>query len=74
MRFLSKKEVEKIRLAYPPGTKIELLEMLDPQSPPVGTIGEVLAVDDAGDLVMRWSNGSSLKVILTVDRIRKVAE
>ena len=74
MTFPDRKTVERIRSEYPPGTKIELLEMSDPQSPPPGTIGEVLMVDDADDLVMRWSNGSGLKVILNVDRIRKVAE
>ena len=74
MNFPDRKTLEKIRSEYPPGTMIELLEMSDAQAPPPGTAGEVLMVDDAGDLVVRWSNGSGLKVILTVDRIRKVAE
>ena len=37
-----------------------------------GTLGEVIGVDDLGDLEMLWSTGSSLKVILSEDRIRKV--
>ena len=74
MTFPDRKTVEKIRSEYPPGTKIELLEMPDLQSPPAGTIGEVLMVDDAGDLVMSWNNGSGLKVIIETDRFRKVAE
>ena len=72
MRLPDRETVAQIRAEYPPGTKVELLEMADEYAPPTGTIGEVVAVDDAGDLVMRWQNGSSLKIILEVDRIRKV--
>ena len=63
MRFPSREQVERIRQEYPAGCKVRLVHMSDPQSPPLGTIGEVLAVDDAGDLVMRWSNGSGLNVV-----------
>ena len=72
MRLPDRKTVAQIRAEYPPGTKVKLLEMSDKYAPPIGTIGEVVAVDDAGDLVMKWQNGSSLKIILDVDRIRKV--
>ena len=72
MRLPDRETVAQIRAEYPPGTKVELLEMADEYAPPTGTIGEVITVDDAGDLVMRWKNGTSLKIILDVDRIRKV--
>ena len=74
MRFPSKETVERVRRVFPPGTKVELLEMADGQAPPVGTIGTVLAVDDCADLVMAWSNGSGLNVIFGVDRVRKVGD
>ena len=35
----------------------------DPRPIPPGTIGEVVGVDDAGQVMTRWSNGSSLSVI-----------
>ncbi|MBO6209824.1 MAG: DUF4314 domain-containing protein [Schwartzia sp.] len=74
MRFPSKEQIELIRKEYPTGTKVELLAMDDKQAPPVGTIGEVIAVDDIGQLVMRWQNGSGLNLIPGVDSFRKVGE
>ncbi len=74
MRFPSKEQIEMIRKEYPTGTKVELLAMDDKQAPPVGTIGEVIAVDDIGQLVMRWQNGSGLNLIPGADSFRKVGE
>lgn len=64
MSFPSRETVERIRKEYPAGCKVRLVHMSDVQAPPVGTIGEVIAVDDCGDLIMRWSNGSGLNVVL----------
>lgn len=59
---------EYARRNYPPGTRIRLIEMPnDPTPVPVGTCGTVLAVDDAGQLLMRWDNGRSLSLIPGVD-------
>ena len=74
MRFPNKETVERVRRQYPAGTRVELLQMSDPQAPPVGTIGTVLAVDDTASLVMAWSNGSGLNVIYGVDQVRKVGD
>lgn len=74
MRFPNKEKIKMLRREYPAGTKVELLEMDDRQAPPVGTIGEVIAVDDIGQLVMRWQNGSGLSLIPGVDSFRKVGE
>lgn len=53
---------------YPPGTRIRLIEMPDDPNPAhVGTCGTVLAVDDAGQLLMRWDNGRSLSLVPGVD-------
>ena len=53
---------------YPPGTRIRLIEMPNDTAPvPAGSCGTVLAVDDAGQLLMRWDNGRSLSLIPGVD-------
>ena len=73
MRIPNKETVERLRKEYPAGTKVVLIRMEDPQAPPEGTIGEVLAVDDVGSLIMRWENGSGLNVVYGEDLVRKVA-
>ena len=72
MKITSENELDRIRKEYPVGTIIELISMSDKFAPPKGTLGEIIGVDDLGDLEMLWSTGSSLKVILSEDRIRKI--
>ena len=72
MRFPSRETVERVRREYPAGTLVELVKMDDIQAPPVGTIGEVLGVDDAASLIVRWSNGSGLNVVYGEDIVRKL--
>ena len=72
--FPDRETVERIRREYPAGTRIALVAMDDVQSPPVGTHGTVLAVDDAASLLVHWDNGSTLNVIYNVDRVRKLKE
>ena len=66
----SRAKVERLRRTYPSGVKVELLEMDDPQAPQTGTLGEVIAVDDAGQIIVRWQTGSSLSLIPGVDSFR----
>lgn len=47
--------------------------MDDPQAPAIGTQGIVEGVDDAGDLMVRWDNGSGIKIILDVDRFHVIS-
>ncbi|MGN0183872.1 MAG: DUF4314 domain-containing protein [Aristaeellaceae bacterium] len=72
MQFPDKKTVVRVRAQYPPGTRVELLEMDDPQAPPVGTRGIVIWVDDTASLCMSWDNGSTLNVVYGQDRVRIV--
>ena len=74
MRFPSRETVERLQRQYPAGTRIELLSMDDPQAPPEGTRGTVLAVDDIGSLIVAWDNGSSLNVAYGVDQVRILQE
>ena len=68
MRFPSEKELKELREHYPEGARVELVEMDDPQAPPVGTKGTVLGVDDAGDVMVAWDNGSGLNRRIHTDR------
>lgn len=52
---------------FPVGTRIILIHMDDAQAPPRGTKGTVTGVDDLGDLLVDWDNGSGLKAILGED-------
>lgn len=71
MQFPNKQELAALREKYPPGTKIILHHMNDPFGVPDGTIGEVVTVDDAGNIHMKWQNGSSLALIEGVDVFSK---
>ena len=74
MRFPSRETVECLQRQYPAGTRIELISMDDPQAPPEGTRGTVLAVDDIASLIVAWDNGSSLNVAYGVDKVRILRE
>ena len=60
----NRRKVEMMKERYPKGTRICLDSMeTDPQPIPSGTKGTVIAVDDAGQLLMKWDNGRSLSLI-----------
>ena len=72
MRLPSKETVERVRLRYPTGCRVELVQMDDPQAPPAGTFGTVLGVDDTGSIMVRWDNGSGLNVVYGKDTCRRI--
>ena len=72
MRFPDRTTIERIRAQYPPGTRVELLQMDDVQAPPPGTLGTVIAVDDTASLIVSWDTGSSLNVVYGQDRARRI--
>lgn len=55
------------------GKTVELISMDDTQAPPVGTRGKVIFVDDAGQIHVKWDNGSSLALIPEVDKFKIVS-
>ena len=71
MKFPGKEEVERIRHKYPAGCEVELVYMNDCQSPPPGTRGKVIAVDDIGTVHVAWSTGSRLGIALGEDCCRR---
>ena len=62
MRFPSKETVDRIRKEYPVGTRVVLVQMDDPQAPPIGMKGTVRGVDDSGSIMVAWDNGCGLSV------------
>ena len=63
--------VERLKKQYPVGCRVELLHMDDFQTPPVGTKGTVIGVDDIGSIMVRWDNGSGLSVAYGEDSCRR---
>ena len=74
MRMISRDQLQRLREAYPKGSRVELVQMDDPQAPPIGTHGTVIGVDDIGSIMVDWDNGSGLNVIYGIDRCRKVVD
>ena len=74
MRMISSEVLLALRERYPKGTRVELVQMGDPQAPPVGTKGTVKGVDDIGSIMGAWDNGCGLSVAYGEDICRKVVE
>lgn len=71
--FIPKSSViEALRKEFPKGTRVELVQMDDPQAPPIGTKGTVRGVDDMGSIMVRWDTGSGLSVAYGEDVCRKI--
>ena len=71
----NRRRIEMMKERYPKGTRICLDNMEnDPQPIPSGTKGTVIAVDDAGQLLMKWDNGRSLSLIPGEDSFHKIQE
>lgn len=69
------KRIEQLREQYPPGTKIQCIQMDDPyHAIAPGSVGTVDHVDDAGTIHMSWENGSSLGLIPGEDRFKVIGK
>lgn len=74
MRFPSREIVERVRVQYPVGCRVVLIHMDDVQSPPIGTKGTVVGVDDTASIMVSWDNGSHLSVVYGEDRCCRIRE
>lgn len=72
MKFPNRDVVMRVREEYPKGTRVELVKMDDLNSPPIGTKGTVLGVDDTASSMVSWDNGSNLNVIYGEDLCIKI--
>ena len=72
MRTLRRETIEHLRKCFPRGSRVELLQMDDPQAPPIGTLGTVIGIDDLGTIHVNWDNGSGLGVAYGEDACRRI--
>ena len=74
-RFPNKTIVQRIRLKYPKGSRVELVRRGEPDpysSLKPGDRGTVSVVDDTGTVFVNWDNGSGLGVVYGVDEIKRL--
>lgn len=64
--------IQTLKRTYPVGSRVQLVKMDDAYAPPIGTCGTVRGVDDIGNLLIKWDNGSSLNVVYGVDEVIKL--
>lgn len=57
-----------------PGTRIELISMLDPWPLESGTQGTVRGVTNFGDIEVVWDNGSTLTLIPGLDQFKVIGD
>ena len=65
-------KVDFLRELYPVGCKVVLHHMDDPQAPPSGTVGEVIFVDDIGQIHVKWETGSTLALNIKLDSFSRI--
>ena len=70
--MISHDQLQRLREAYPKGTRVELVQMDDPQAPPIGTHGTVIGVDDIGSIMVDWDNGCGFSVAWGADHCRRI--
>ena len=63
LKMICREEVEKLRERYRVVMRVRLIKMDDIQAPPIGTVGTIIKVDDAGNIRVSWDTGSSLSII-----------
>lgn len=74
-RLPTRETVDRVKMMYPAGTRVELVEMEDPyRRLPQGLKGTVKAVDDIGTVHINWDNGCTLGAVYGVDQIRIITE
>ena len=71
----ARRQAQRYKELYPPGTRLMLLSMEDPYAPvESGTRGTVKTVDDMGHIHMLWDNGRTLALVPGEDSFRTLTE
>lgn len=72
-RFPPKEEVARLKAEYPPGCRVELVKMPDPQTTLLpGDRGTVTSVDDIGTIHVTWDRGTTLGVSYRWDEVKRL--
>ena len=67
--------IDRLRIEYPVGTRVELISMEDEyRKLKPGERGTVTGVDDIGTIHVKWDCGSCLGVAFGEDHCKKVVE
>lgn len=70
-----RKMAESTKKLYPPGTRIELINMKDPYAPvPSGTRGTVKFVDSMETIFPEWDNNRTIGIVPGEDSFRKLTQ
>ena len=70
-----RQQAKRYKEQYPPGTRLQLINMEDPFAPvESGTRGTVKLVDDIGQIHMHWDNGRTLALVPGQDSFRTLTE
>jgi hypothetical protein len=71
--FPSKETVERVRITYPIGCRVELVAMNDPNTElRPGNQGTVSFIDSTGTVFVDWDSGSMLGVVYGVDSVKRL--
>ena len=62
--------VEKIKLIFKKGMRVELEEMVGESDMPAGLQGIIVGVDDIGNIHVNWGNGRTLSLIYGQDKFK----
>lgn len=55
------------------GTRIELIKMYDLNALPCGSKGIVKGIDDVGNIIMNWDNGSTIPLVIGTDNFKIIS-
>jgi len=56
------------------GDWVRLIHMDDMNGVPDGTYGQIYYIDDIGNIIVKWENGSSLALIPDIDEFEIISE
>ncbi len=74
MIFPKQEIVDKIKVQYPPGTRVRLVRLEDPyRNIPAGTEGTVSVVDDTGTIHVDWDGEGRLGIVYGEDACEKLS-